>query len=300
MLAPPPIISLIRRCRKELASIGEHLGFLNETIRQNADSAKAAEERHGRDEESGESKRRVVSFDDQSKREDQANKDREFRLQNSIRWATWFAVIAASLYSFVAYRQYRELIDSTGAAQDAVHESRESRQEAQQAFHASVDQTHLDERAWVGVTLAGIVPSSKINAGDEFIVQIVVKNTGKTPSVETRPYIHWNILGPNDPLVAPGPKPTQSSINTFFPNSPFALNTAKMRFGDAQIPKLVAGTDVFRVWGEVEYEDIFQGKHWTHFCFYLATDLTNLIACHMYNETDDEKKNQTRNLSLRP
>jgi hypothetical protein len=67
-----------------------------------------------------------------------------------------FFVTALTLGAIVVYAdlvnlQYREMISATKAAQQALTEARLNRLQADKAFTATVDQFHLDQRAWVSI-----------------------------------------------------------------------------------------------------------------------------------------------------
>lgn len=180
-------------------------------------------------------------------------------------------------------RALRRTLRQSQEAMDA------SNNQSKTALDATIADSKLDQRAWVGMIRAVLTPDTTIKADSDAVIGIVIENTGKTPALNTKPTVHWNLLGPSDPLVPPSPKFAQS-VTVFFPNSPVVISTEKVRFSATELEYMKQGTQVFKVWGEISYDDIFKNSHWTHFCTYLVKDLTGINACEEYNETDDQKK----------
>ena len=83
-------------------------------------------------------------------------------------------------YSDLVYLQYVEMIRATEAAQKAATEAKNSRLQAQVAFIATVDQFHLDQRAWLSVKSVKL--TAKYSRTEEGQITINVVNTGKTPA----------------------------------------------------------------------------------------------------------------------
>jgi hypothetical protein len=90
--------------------------------------------------------------------------------------------LAVSIYAYFAWLQYCQMIIATGAAQGAVTEARRSRQRAETAFNATVEQFHLDQRAWVSIKDVKLDrPYSLSQTGS---ITIDIKNSGKTPALD--------------------------------------------------------------------------------------------------------------------
>src|SRR5260370_40672064 len=53
--------------------------------------------------------RAIVSFDNQTVRDEKEEQNRQYATQNSIKWATWSAVFAASVYAAIAACQFFEM-----------------------------------------------------------------------------------------------------------------------------------------------------------------------------------------------
>jgi hypothetical protein len=211
---------------------------------------------------------------------------RRDRVRLVVEWLTFFAV---AFYGFIAYRQLREMIDATGAAQQSIVESRRSRLQAEKSFGATIEQFHLDQRAWVGpVAVRGI--TVKENA--EAAISITIKNTGKTPALHMQ-----SDLMLYDYLVDKTKRPqflyTKSgnpirSIDTMLPQMEGTLagTTFGIPLSHAQVIAFTSGTDVLYAYGKIKYFDVFKVQHHTTFCFYVTKSLTGANTCDTYNEAD--------------
>ena len=100
-------INLTKKFRKELPHIVE---LLRRDIKQHTETIRAANKRNEQ-----EHTVQPIWLDpilttyQQSERNRQANDDRHYGVQNSLRWATWLAFFAASIYAAITYCQLRTL-----------------------------------------------------------------------------------------------------------------------------------------------------------------------------------------------
>jgi hypothetical protein len=90
----------------------------------------------------------VISFDDKTKGDTQAESNRQYGAQNSIRWAAWCAFGAATIYAGIAACQLREMRKATVAATTASAAADKANIDAETRFRE-------DERPYVWFTPTG-------------------------------------------------------------------------------------------------------------------------------------------------
>jgi len=100
-------------------------------------------------------------------------------------WLEVFGILVVITYTTLTALQLREMIKATNAAKDAVVEAQLSRQQAEKSFKATVDQFHMDERAWVGVDSLESPGASIDDARIEIrSITVTIHNSGKTPALK--------------------------------------------------------------------------------------------------------------------
>jgi hypothetical protein len=214
-----------------------------------------------------------IKFEENKERKQDAENNRQHRIQNSIRKATWAAFVAAAVYAGIAAFQF-------SAAKESLEVTRKSVQDAAANFR-------LDERAWVGLNGTS---SRQVKADQPILVNVSIVNSGKTPaknfhsvSVIQVAYI------PRDRLrfdKVDTPPQVSGSHAVVFPSSIFitvvvlqepisSLQLASIRRGDLKI----------FVFGTLWYEDIFGVRHSTHYCRYGDQGSIDTI-CTEHNDAD--------------
>jgi hypothetical protein len=113
----PKLHSIIERLR-DLLGIPQRLTEIDKRIQQQTEAIRASDERQKQDREIQPVwLNPVLAKYDQSERDKKTNDDRHYRVQNSIRWATWCAFIAASIYGAITYRQWKTAQDQLKASE---------------------------------------------------------------------------------------------------------------------------------------------------------------------------------------
>ncbi len=191
--------------------------------------------------------------------------DRQYRLQKWLTIGTWLAFVAASVYAGVAIFQWREMIAATGAAQQAVEEARRNRGQAEKSLNATIEQFHLEQRAWVSIKSVMVTkPFSKTESAE---MTVNFTNTGKTPALNcgvTKKAVSFSA----DKLqFMPVPKPFKSVVAPGSEDATF-LNVPPV----PEIADAIAQHSVTVYLGIViEYDDIFGKHHSTKFCGFYPT-----------------------------
>jgi uncharacterized repeat protein (TIGR01451 family) len=184
-------------------------------------------------------------------------------------------------------------LTTQAAAMDKSRVSSEN--QSTKALQAAIDNSHRDERAWVGISRIQTDPTV-VQAGKTFVYLLDLSNTGRTPAKN----VHGFML--TDPQL-PGHLPDFSystdapfKAGTILPSTSIStvmkLGIRNPMGGAELTPKAIerfaAGDIDLFVHGIVYYEDIFHAQHWTSFCFKVARDFAKYDACATHNDTDDK------------
>jgi hypothetical protein len=235
-----------------------------------------------------------VRFDQQTVAQNRAEQDRNHRTQNSVRKAAWAAFIAASIYSIIAACQLHEMQKATRATQDAANAAKDGVTVAEKSIGATIDNFHLDQRAWVGVTQFGSSSATQndapyIEAGKEVRFIARFTNSGKTPAKTTRTDIAFQFL-PKGVQLSPTLKEPNPPItaSTFIvqPGATHFLQTLPTVFSAPQIVAATQGQLVLYVYGTIRYQDVFGKEHSTEFCAFITPSLKSFDGCPSYNDSD--------------
>jgi len=216
-------------------------------------------------------------------RADEARQHRGYQNRTLILSLITFLTLA--VYAFLVYLQYREMINATGAAQQAVQESRFQRQQSEKALQATIDQFRLDQRAWIVLRECYILPA----AAGEIRITLNVVNTGKSPAKDIQQATSF--------YVAPTPvlkSPPDNPLLKFRPSAPIApggkteLHIAvKVVDLGSDYAAITKGDKIIYEFGEVRYRDVFGNPHRTTFCLYQAAPTDQLFStCERGNSID--------------
>jgi hypothetical protein len=235
----------------------------------------------------------IVSFDDETVRTTKAEADRQYRVQNTLKNATWSAFVAAAIYALISLLIWCQMIRQSRTASAALRQSTES--------------FRVDERAWIEIEQ--IKPVLKAPAshsfGALFTYDIYPKNVGKTAAYDIavkalrgapmsdlslgdnadeiaryQKMLLTNAMGMPDVLIS------RRVSKTLGPNevshAPFDMYCQEPQKGLYQF-----------LIGRVDYADAFRIQHWMTFCFFIADASGNIQYC-------QEGNNEDRNPELPP
>jgi hypothetical protein len=217
----------------------------------------------------------VVDKHDTERKQDNTNEDRRFFWNILIQGSTLFAVaIYAGLTAWQAC--------STKVAADAARDN----------IIQVERNTHLDERAWLGIE--AIPGTAKI--GEFFGAIVNFKNSGKTPAINMR---HAGLMdkGESEPdafaqCADALNKPNRGIVE------PGGINSIPVSTRD-NWPKLIKnwqespdfkGKKIY-IYGCIVYDDIFLEKqHWLTFCSSWKDSINAFENCSHGNDTGDTAK----------
>jgi hypothetical protein len=158
--------SLIASIRSDLAAIRTWISQIHEAIKEHIESEHAAEDRNRDKETARQTINAVVSYDDQAKAAKSTDSNKQYGVQNSIRWAAWMAFAAATIYAAIAAYQVHWMRIATTATQQQLTDARA----AQNArLTIELPRPTITEQ-----------PNKHIYAKGT----IVIKNIGGTPALE--------------------------------------------------------------------------------------------------------------------
>lgn len=281
----PKLAMLIRRLLEAIKNVIK-------AIQEHTKSIHAAEEREREKKPSGEMINRVISFDDKAVRDAETEHNRQYGVQNSIRWATWMAVLAAIVYAGVAACQLREMRKTTKAAiKSAVA--------AQQSADTAANEFEVSQRPWVKIRHRILKPLTfGVKAWQGPVAQAeiedTIENVGQTVAVDVSSWEDIIPIGPDISISAAELRqrqwcdanrhPSQNQFlggSVLFPKDPLVQNSTvgpsmeTVMEAAANSPQGLTGKVGFVLVGCVCYRAAFELKtsatHQTRFLYYLGT-----------------------------
>jgi hypothetical protein len=155
--------------------------------------------------------------------------------------------------------------------------------QANRAFDSTVEQFHLEQRAWVG-PVAIIQPVFKDT--DSFSISILISNSGKTPALKFGSRYSWNIILKTGVFQATFDRPQGiPSSGTILPNGELTLVSSPYPLRKQSLDYVTSGKALLYVYGELAYDDVFNKTHHTHFCTFYDQTLKPGV-CNTYNDVD--------------
>jgi hypothetical protein len=194
--------------------------------------------------------------------------EREYRVQNSIRWAAWCAFTAAAFYGGIAALQWWDL---------------------RRNFK-------LDQRPWIAIREQAIILNQ-----DRMDAQITFINSGRTPARNVQKSVEVK-LAPAPSLDKPpdadiknlafgghsvlGPQATFRAIagTTVEADQRLAVSLKQAIANSFQY--IDSGQSILYVFGEIKYEDVSGESHMTNYCFHAVKIQSGwyLAECREFNE----------------
>jgi hypothetical protein len=179
------------------------------------------------------------------------------------------------------------IIAQQGIAQHALAESQKS---VDKSLGATIDNFHLDQRAWI----AAMQVAGKPELDKPLEIIVTVKNTGKTFAKEfTNIAISEPVPRGKRPDFAKGGK-QRDSVSVIAPNGEYLMRLYPIKGSPTEklnqfdFDALTSGDITLFVHGRLIYNDIFGCPHWTTFC----TKMTRSFlweSCSVHNDADDNR-----------
>ena len=181
---------------------------------------------------------------------------------------------------------------ATVATQHAANSAETSAGIARDATVSAINQSQLDQRAWVGII--GTSPP-KFKEGERFLyavpgrwinLAVVVTNSGKSPAKILQSDIainHYPVSGKFTPQFKGR---SMHSIAVIQPSMQNTMNSLPVSFNDTTWKGVLADTERLYFYGRIRYEDIFRHQHTTTFCMFLQPTLDSFAGCDTYSDAD--------------
>jgi hypothetical protein len=153
-----------------------------------------------------------------------------------------------------------------------------------QSIHLTQEAMRLEQRAWVFVTETRI---GELQAGKPLSIVVGFKNTGRTPARNVQVATCIDAL-PKGQVPEPDLEKTQSR-GIIPPNGTLYVTVGSGRknaegITEKGLQSIMSGELVVWVYGTTTYEDIFETRQATMFCYMLQPDGKTFGAADMYND----------------
>jgi hypothetical protein len=161
--------------------------------------------------------------------------------------------------------------------------------EAERSADLSEATSHLDERAWVGPSVIGLI-NAPIEANKEIQVGVNFCNSGKTPALNLLGYADGTLVTSKVTVdFSKFVTPPGLNKNVLFPGGCHHFQRRIQALPQPLIEDIEHGASKVIIFGLIRYKDVFRRQHWTHFCMSYSVELKGFGSCGSYNETDDQE-----------
>lgn len=153
-----------------------------------------------------------------------------------------------------------------------------------QNIHLAQQAMHLEQRAWVFVVETR---ASEFQVSQPLSITICFKNTGRTPARSVQIAAHLEPL-PKGQVPDPKLDKTQSR-GVIPPNGSISVTISTGRkhaegVTEQGLKAITSGELVIWVYGTITYDDIFETRQATMFCYMLHPDGKTFAAAEVYND----------------
>ena len=209
-------------------------------------------------------------------------------------------LVATIVIACIYFGQLKQMTIATQATRNAVGVASQTLTETQssntaqkklieKSFQATIDNFHLDQRAWVGIDNIAGSPAKN----EPFVVTAYVKNTGKTPAKNVRAWGHCepraempNVqYGCSTGLVSSSPR----SSGLLNPGGTFllTLNPSHGHPLQQELKETLESKKTFYVYGCATYDDVFNSTHWLTYCSHWDEHIKGYAPCAKYNDSGE-------------
>ncbi len=265
------------------------LRSLNNNLQKHSQAIAEANEATKEHESKTPEVRAILNFPESVQRSKEAADAREERYQNRnflLGLATLIALVIYAITTIFIYCATNRAATATEkaakAAGDAANEAKRSRIQAEASLNATIAQSQLDQRAWVGAKAMEL----SVFAADKPITGVaLISNSGKTFALDTviRVWIH-----PFTKRVNQLPKPMLKEVSpmVIFPNQETLIFVSTPEAPqEADIAAIRDKKIILYLYGKITYLDVFRKPHTTEFCGFFDGK-KNFTACTFGNTAD--------------
>jgi len=235
---------------RKFSGIPSRLDIIQKTIEDNAASAHNAQERNQQQQEIRQKWfDKVFTEYEQTKGDRKTEDNRQYAVQNSLRWAAWLTFFAAAIYGFITLFLWLN----------------------------AREQLEMDQRSWLVFDTNYADKMELGGNGANIVAPFRLVNIGKTPARKIEGFVMVEEVnkGQHPTFVKIANRLTPISIGILYPGSEYAHTTYVGEFADdhkavsvdkTKQREFESGDVVFNVWGRLKYVDIFRDEHWVQFC----------------------------------
>ena len=167
-------------------------------------------------------------------------------------------------------------------------------EDSRRALDAAVNNSHQEQRAWVGAQSANI--TDPIETGKRIRFQVSFSNSGKTPARDMTSIAISSAFPTYAPFVPVYPpvfgikshSVVQPGAGYLIANDGHTggLTGPEETFSLLDFEEVKMRKKIVYLYGKVEYSDVFHVQHESTFCFFLESDLKTLRNCETYNDAN--------------
>jgi hypothetical protein len=190
-------------------------------------------------------------------------------------------LVPFGIYAVIVYsKQLDEMQKATRAATDGLALTR--------------DMARLDQRAWIACTqVIGVAEENKALS-----VEMVMKNTGKTPAKNLKCVAGWQWSAVDEELdFSEVDKedeifPPTGSAALIPPSADYSAFTSVRyheQFTFYDLEQIKARVMTLFVYGRITYDDVLGCSHWSNFCFRLAPNCKTFVIDKRHNGVDNNQ-----------
>jgi hypothetical protein len=175
-------------------------------------------------------------------------------------------------------------------AADAAKVSADSSARIAAAATKSLEYTHeaiyLEQRAWMGVQSIDARGGSS-DSGEKLAVDIVIRNTGKTPAKKIKGFAGFADVDRHDAIPDILSQfqllPALQQKQVLLPGASVTVSR-EITYGVEKMAKIRKDEIVAYIMGETSYFDIFDHKHTTRYCFRYNGQGNTFSICNEFND----------------
>jgi len=164
-------------------------------------------------------------------------------------------------------------------AQDALVASQQS---VDKSLRATIDNLHLDQRAWVGMVGIGL---DAVEIDKPLYAHVVLFNSGKTVAKHVTAVNVMRFFPTKLKKLPPTNAGESKSVGVLVPGARYERKFTDAKRKVSKVDKdCITGDWYTYIWGEVKYIDIFKQHHRTLFCSYRQGAEGDFLQCPFNND----------------
>jgi hypothetical protein len=182
--------------------------------------------------------------------------------------ATIAIALATVLYTHYSRRQLKAINDQLPELHSSAEAAKSAAETAKRTLGDSAKEFRIEERPY-GV-VQNVKFKSKLQAGNDIVLQIVVDNSGQTPALKVS-FVEVQFKIDDRQISSPKKSSEEYVISSHHPID----KHYRIQFSDTDVRRLTAPNKpaIFKVEGKIRYTDVFNEMHQTTYCsFYDARE----------------------------